>query len=144
MEPETVQTLPQDVLVHIFRALRLTTLEQRDVIGMITKDFTTIEEVRKYVTDRMLFFSMWERTFRKCELDYKASLSRDNQSGRTHAAGAMGGTSKGGDKRPKFQRRNKKKLGGSEGVDQSSDKSFGGAGFGEKQKQICLKQKTKV
>ena len=132
MEPETVQTLPQDVLVHIFRALRLTTIEQRDVIGMITKDFTTIEEVRKYVTDRMLFFSMWERTFRKSELDYKASLSRDNQSGRTHAAGALGGASEGGDKKPRFQGRNKKKLGGREEVNQSSDKSFGGASFGGK------------
>ena len=84
---------------------------------MITKDFTTIEEVKKYVTDRQLFFSMWERTFRKSELDYKASLNRDNHSGRTHAAGAMGGTSEGGEKRPKFQGRNKKKLGNNEGVD---------------------------
>ena len=65
---------------------------------MITQDFTTIEEVRTYVTDRMLFFSMWERTFRKSELDYKASLSRDNQPGRTHAAGALGGTNEEGDK----------------------------------------------
>ena len=133
MEPETFQNLPQDVLVHIFRALRRTTIEQRDVINMITKDFTTIEEVKKYVTDRRLFFSMWERTFRKSELDYTASLSRDNQSGRTQAAGAMGGTNEEGDKRPRFQRqKNKKKLGGSKEVGQTGDKSFGGAGFGEK------------
>ena len=133
MEPGTGgSTLPQDVLPHIFRALRLNTTKQRDVINMITKDFTTIEEIKKYVTDRMLFFSMWERIFRKSELDYKASLNRDNHSGRTHAAGAMGGTSEGGEKRPKFQGRNKKKLGNNEGVDQSSDKSFGGAGFGGK------------
>ena len=59
MEPGTGgSTLPQDVLPHIFRALRLNTTEQRDVINMITKDFTTIEEVKKYVTDRQLFFSM--------------------------------------------------------------------------------------
>ena len=85
MEPDNEEpTLPQDVLPHIFRALRLNTSEQRDVINMITQDFTTIEEVKKYVTDRMLFFTMWHRTFKKSELDYKASLSqRDNQSGRT-------------------------------------------------------------
>ena len=45
----------------------------------------------------MLFFSMWQRTFRKSELDYKASLNGDNQPGRTHAAGALGGANEEGD-----------------------------------------------
>ena len=100
---------------------------------MITQDFTTIEEVKKYVTDRMLFFTMWHRTFKKSELDYKASLSqRDNQSGRTQANAALNAAGGGGDKKPGSQRRNKKNLGGKEGVNQSSDKSFGGASLGGK------------
>ena len=63
MEPDNDEpTLPQDVLPHIFRALRLNVSEQRGVINMITQDVTTIEEVKNYVTDRMLFFTMAKPT----------------------------------------------------------------------------------
>ena len=131
--PESPPTLPQDVLPHIFRALRLNVSKQRGVINMITQDVTTIEEVKKYVTDRQLFFSMWKRTFRSAEMDYKASLNqKDNQSGRTQAGAALGAAGGGSDKKLRSQGRNKKKLGGREEGNQSSDKSFGGASLGGK------------
>ena len=55
MEQETVQHLPQDVLVHVFRALKLSTLEQKEVMPMITADSVTLDEVKSFVDDRMYF-----------------------------------------------------------------------------------------
>ena len=36
--------LPQDILVHIFQALKLTMLEQRDVIGLVTADHASLKK----------------------------------------------------------------------------------------------------
>ena len=60
-----VQHLPQYVLVHAFRSLKLSTLEQREVMGMVTAEFVSIDEVKRFVSDRMLFYSLWSRTFHK-------------------------------------------------------------------------------
>ena len=71
MDQGTVQLLPQDVLVHVFRALKLSMLEQKEVMPMITADFVTTDEVKKFMYDRMLFYSMWQRTFHKTEQEQK-------------------------------------------------------------------------
>ena len=59
----SVQHLPQDVLVHVFRSLKLNTLEQREVMSMVTAEFVSIDEVKKFVSERMLFYALWSRTF---------------------------------------------------------------------------------
>ena len=92
MEQETaVQHLPQDVLVHVFRALKLSVLEQKEVMPMITADSVTLNEVKSFVNDRMYFYYMWTRTFHKTDQEHKASLGAKNQAGQTQAGGAMGG-----------------------------------------------------
>ena len=91
MDQGTVQLLPQNVLLLVFRALKLSTLEQKEVMQMITADSVTIDKVKKFVNDRMLFFSMWSRTFHKTEQEHKASLGTHNQSSWTQAAGALSG-----------------------------------------------------
>ena len=58
-QDSTSPRIPQDILVHIFRTLKLTLLEQRDVIGLVTAEHTTIEEVKQFVNDRMIFYSLW-------------------------------------------------------------------------------------
>ena len=45
MDQGTVQHLPQDVLVHEFRALQLSTLEKKEVMPMVTADAVTLDEV---------------------------------------------------------------------------------------------------
>ena len=84
-----VQHLPQDVLVHVFRSLKLSTLEQREVMGMATAEFVSIHEIKRFVSDRMLFYSLWSRTFHKTDQERRASLGL--QAGRTQAGGALGG-----------------------------------------------------
>ena len=58
MDQETVQHLPQDVLVLVFRALKLSTGEQKEVRPMMTADAITLDEVKS-----MYFYSMWTLIF---------------------------------------------------------------------------------
>ena len=115
--------LPQDILVHIFCALKLSVLEQLDVIGLVTAEHATVKEVKHFVNDRMIFYSIWKRTFLKADQDHRALKGQHTR--RTQAVGALGGELRG-----KAKRRNKKKKQeGKDGEDREEDKSFGGAGL---------------
>ena len=50
--------LPQNVLVHVFCALKLSTLKHWEVMGMVTAEFISNEEVKRFVSDRILFYSL--------------------------------------------------------------------------------------
>ena len=125
-QDSTSPHIPQDILVHIFRALKLCLPEQRDVIGLVTAERATIEEVKQFVNDRMIFYSLWTRTFLKADQDHHASTGY--QPRRTQAGGALGGELK-----CKSKRMNRKKRQeGSDGADRGEDKSVSGAGFERK------------
>ena len=130
MEPGEEQYLPQEAMAHVFRALRLNQDEQIKVLPLLQREGrVTLDKMKAFTRKRHSEYSLWVRTFCQTDKDYKASLSLQQNGGRTQAGAALDGGDTGQKSKGRGSRRGK---GGSSDGDKGGSKSFGGAGLGTK------------
>ena len=115
-------------MTYVFWALKLNQNEQIKVLPLLQREGrVTLDKMKAFTSKRHSEYSLWVRPFCQTDKDYRASLSLQQNGGRTQAGGALDGGDP--DQKPKGRGSRRGKGGSSDG-DKGGSKSIVGAGLG--------------